>query len=76
MSFKTFIRTDMIATPVLLDKKNQFIVKRTELYDKNPQYEHLLSNNPKCIRALINIFIYYPDKIIELYDKMVKEHAT
>jgi len=75
-SIQTFIKTDTIAIPILIDKKNEFIIKRTELYNSNPKYENQLRTTPKCMRALINIFIFYPEEVLKLIDRMEAEHGS
>lgn len=67
---KRAFKMRLIAGEVLVNQYAKFNSLRHTLIIKNPEYERHLGTKSKTIRMFVNIFIEYPNIVMELAEKL------
>lgn len=72
MGIRNALNMRLLAGEVTADKLAKFNALRHTLISQNNEYESFLGTKSKAIRTFVEIFIEYPNSIMELAEKVNK----
>ena len=62
----------LLGGEVTADKYAKFNSLRHDLTSRNPDYEKFLGTKSRAVRMFVDVFIEYPNALMELADKVSK----